>query len=99
MEIPVLVERIKNNGYRAKIGEPLQLTARGATREEALAKIKQKLQGRLRNGTELVPISAPPGIHPLAKFAGMFEDDPYFDEVLEIIAENRRKMDRDRRTP
>ena len=29
------------------------------------------------------------------KFAGMFKGDPYFEEVLEIMAENRRKMDRE----
>jgi len=32
-------------------------------------------------------------------FAGMVKDDPDFQEVLEIIAENRRKMDGDETIP
>jgi predicted RNase H-like HicB family nuclease len=39
MQIPVLIERIARNGYRAKSMEPLAVSARGATREEALAKL------------------------------------------------------------
>jgi len=29
----------------------------------------------------------------------MFKDDPYFEEVLQIMAENRQKMDRDPKIP
>jgi hypothetical protein len=94
MQIPVLIETIAGNGYRAKSGEPLPLSAEAATRESALAKLKAQLQARFRNGAELVPLEVSPEPHPLAEFAGMFKDDPYFEEVLEIMAENRRKMDR-----
>jgi hypothetical protein len=31
--------------------------------------------------------------NPLVKFAGMFKDDPFFDEFVEEMAENRRKLD------
>ena len=98
MEIPVLVEPINGNGYRARSGEPVRMSARGATREEALSKLQEKLRGRLSDGTELVSIPSAPQPHPLAEFAGMFKDDPYFEEVMEIMAENRRKMDKDRVT-
>ena len=37
--------------------------------------------------------------HPWMEFAGMFKDDPYFDDVVEIMAENRRKMDEDPDVP
>lgn len=37
--------------------------------------------------------------HPLDEFAGMFKDDPYFEEVLEIMAEDRRKMGQDAKVP
>jgi hypothetical protein len=30
-----------------------------------------------------------------ARFAGMFKDNPDFQEVLDVIAENRNKMDAD----
>ena len=98
MQIPVLIERIAGKGYRARGGEPLPLTAEGRTREAALAKLKKQIQARLRNGAEIVPLEVAE-THPLAEFAGMFRDDPYFKEVLEIIAENRRKMDQDPKIP
>lgn len=31
--------------------------------------------------------------HPWMKFAGMFKDDPYWDEFKEAIAEYRREID------
>jgi hypothetical protein len=34
--------------------------------------------------------------HPWIKHAGMFKDDPLFDEVLEEIAIYRRELDADR---
>ncbi len=95
MQIPVLIEPIAGNGYRARGGEPVPLVAEGATREEALAKLKEQFQTRLSNGAELVPLEVPPPLHPWLEFAGMFKDDPYFDEWQEAIAENRRKADED----
>lgn len=99
MQIPVLIEPIAGNGYRARGGEPLALSAEGATREQALAKLKEQLEARLKNGVALVSLEVSFEPHPLAKFAGMFKDDPYFEEVLDIIAENRKKMDADPDVP
>ncbi len=93
MQIPVLIEPIAGNGYRARGGEPLPLVVEAPTREEALAKLQEALRDRLRNGAELVSLEALPQPHPLDEFAGMFKDDPFFEEVLVIMAENRRKMD------
>lgn len=40
-----------------------------------------------------------PPPHPWLPFAGMFKGDPDFEEVVEIMAENRRKMDEDPTIP
>ena len=45
MQIPILIEPIAGNGYRASGGEPLALTADGATHEEALANTAARLPG------------------------------------------------------
>ena len=55
MQVSVLVEPVKGNGYRARGSDPFPVTARGATREEALNKLRAKIQAKLKNGTELVP--------------------------------------------
>lgn len=99
MQIPVLIEPLADNGYRARSAEPFALSAEGATHEEALANLRRQLTARLQSGTAIVPLEVPAEPHPLARFAGMFKDDPDFQEVLEIIAENRRKMDADPHVP
>ncbi len=99
MQISVLVEPLAGNGYRAQGAAPFAFSAEGATREEAIAKVRQLCQARLSAGAEVVTVEvgAPP--HPWLPFAGMFKDDPDFRDVVEIMAENRRKMDEDPSIP
>jgi hypothetical protein len=99
MQIPVLVEKMKGNGYRARGAEPFALSARGSTHDEALTKLQTKIQARLKNGTEIVGLEVGQQPHPLAEFAGMFKDDPLFEDVLKIMAENRKRMDEDPDVP
>ncbi|HEX4590451.1 MAG TPA: hypothetical protein VH120_11010 [Gemmataceae bacterium] len=93
MEIPVSIEPVAGNGYRAK----LQLTAEGATRDEALQRLRELLR-QPPDGAELsvVENADKPPPHPWAKFAGMYDpEDPLVKEWIEIMAENRRKADED----
>jgi hypothetical protein len=101
MPIQVLIEPVAKNGYRATSGAPLALSVEAPTRAQALAKLKLRLGKRLRNGAELVSLelAAVPEENPWVKFAGMFRDNPMFDEVLEIMATNRRKDDADPDAP
>jgi hypothetical protein len=99
MKIPVLIEPIANNGYRVRGGEPISLTAEGATRDEALDKFRGLLASRLVNGAEIVSLEVPAAEHPLDRFAGMFKDDPYFDDWQRAIAEYRRQADQDQKAP
>lgn len=95
MQIPVLVERVKGNGYRARGTEPFAISAKGATREEALAKLGAKIRSRLKNGTEIVGLEVGSQPHPWMQFAGMFKDDPLFDGWQESIKEYRREVEDD----
>jgi hypothetical protein len=101
MQIPVLIEPVAGNGYRARGLEPFGLSAEGATREEVVAKLKEQLQDRLRQGGELLSLNVAESAvaNPWVEFAGMFKGDPYFDEWQEAIAENRRKIDADPEIP
>lgn len=93
MQIPVLIEPIAGNGYRARGGEPLPLVVEAPTREEALAKLQEALQDRLRNGAEIVPLETETQPHPLAKFVGMFKNDPWIEDWKISTTEYRRKID------
>lgn len=95
MQIPVLIEPVAGTGFRARGGEPLPLTAEGATPDEALQKLRELLQARLTGGTRLVALEVPDDDNPWLKMAGMYKDDPLFDEWQQAIAEYRRQIDED----
>ena len=92
----VLVENGEQGNYTATVLGWPDCTAQGATRQEALARLRQALITRLAQA-EIVPleIEHPPSGHPWLKFAGMFKDDPLFDDVLAEIEAYRRELDAD----
>lgn len=97
MEIPVLIEPVAGDGYLAKTGEPLPLSAAGASRDEALRNLRQMFQQRMQSGSTIafLNVGAPTGTNPWAGNAGMFKDNPLFDDVVGIMAENRKMDDAD----
>ena len=99
MKIPVLIERVKNNGFRAHGGEPLALSADGETQEEALANLKEKMAGKLSKGGVLVSFELPAEPHPLAGFVGIFKDDPWINDWKKSVKSYRKKRDKDTGTP
>jgi hypothetical protein len=99
MQIPILIEAIAGNGYQARGGEPLAMTAEGGTQEEALANLREKLQARLCQGAVVVPFDLPGQPHPLAEFVGMFKDDPLIKEWKKSMKAYRRKRDKDADKP
>ncbi len=99
MQIPILIEPVAGNGYRARGAEPLGLSAEGSTQEEALANLKQKLDARLCGGAVVVPLEVSTQPHPLAEFVGMFKGDPLIKEWKKSMKAYRRKRDKDSHKP
>jgi hypothetical protein len=96
MEILVLVEPINGQGFRARCGEPMPLSAEGATGEEALSKLQKLIQGRLSSGAKLLPLEVAAERHPWLKIGPIFrEDDPLVQEWKQIMEENRQNAERD----
>ncbi len=96
MQIPILIESVAGNGYRAKGGEPFALSAEGATRDEALQNLRELIRQRLSAGAEIVPLELPGNDNPWLRMAGMIDlEDPLVKEWLQIMEENRRKDDED----
>src|SRR5207237_1049220 len=56
MRIPVLLEPVAGNGYRARGAEPFPLTAEGPTPDQALARLKEMIQANLTLGAQIVSI-------------------------------------------
>jgi len=96
MEIPILIEPIANDGFRARGGPPFEVTAEGTTREEALAQLREAIDHRMGEGSVLVPLEVETTEeNPWIAVAGMFRDEPLLDAWQEAIAEYRRKVDED----
>ena|SRR6516165_9763261 len=95
MRIPVLIEPVARNGFRARGIEPFAVSAKGATREEALAKLRAIIEDRLKNGAELVELEVGPPSNPWMEFAGMFKDDPWIEDWKRSIEEYRKQVDED----
>ena len=60
------------------------------TKQGAIEKVRQLLQERLAKA-EIIQISLPKKTHenPLMKFAGVFENDPDFQEIMSEIRAER----------
>lgn len=91
MQIPVLIEPVDGNGYRAK---PFPFTAEGATPEEALENLRHLMQGKIGAGSKIVQLSLPEEEGLRARMAGIWKkDDPLVEEWKQIMEENRRKAE------
>ena len=91
VEFSVLVQQVLGNGYRASCGEPLVAIAEGATRDEALAKLRAVLEARIATGAEVVRLT----IHPNRSISRepIWPDDQLTRDWLEGIAAVRAAAD------
>ena len=94
MTYNAVVESDRGKSYRATVLGWPDCTVAGATREEALAKLREAVRQRLTE-VEIVPleIDLPENANPWVRFAGMFENDPLFDEVVKEMEADRRELD------
>ena len=90
-----LIEPIGNKRFRARAGEPFAMTAEGTTPEEALSKFHEVMKGRLANGARVVPFEVPNSGNPWLPMAGIFKDDPYFDEWVKAMKDYRQQVEED----
>jgi len=95
MQINVLVEPLNGEGFRATGSAPFDIVADGSTREEALAHLTDKLMARMSGGAEVVALEVGVPENPWLKMAGMYKDDPLFDDWQEAIREYRDRIEMD----
>ncbi|MEM9541212.1 MAG: type II toxin-antitoxin system HicB family antitoxin [Cyanobacteria bacterium P01_E01_bin.42] len=96
----VLVEYPTEGRVTASILGWPECHAEGETKEEALQQLKNVLSEQLRD-REIVSLTVeldspqPQTEHPWLQFAGMFEDNPLFEEVIQDMAAYRKELDTD----
>jgi len=95
MQIPVLVEPVANNGFRAKAGEPLPVSAEGATPEEAVRNLRAAMDRHLRDGKQLRAVDIGTE-NPWLALAGMHDpNDPLVQEWKREMAAYRQEIEDD----
>lgn len=93
MTYSVVVEENGGESYQATVLGWPNCSGVGATREEALERLRSLVLERLAKA-EIVRLEIDvPEEHPLS--AGTLKDNPLFDEVLEDIQAYRRELDAD----
>jgi hypothetical protein len=97
MEIPVIVETIAGNGYRATGagGLSVGLTAEGATAAEAIDRLAEQVRARMTAGAKLTELSVDSGSASWMQDAGYLRDDPLYEPWRAAMEDYRRKLDED----
>lgn len=88
----ILLETADDGSTIATVLEVPNLQASEATKQGAVAKAKRLLQERLAKA-EIVKVSltnkSSKSENPLMKFAGIFQDDPDFEDIMHDIRTER----------
>ncbi len=96
MQIPVLIERLAGNRFRARSAAAQTFAVEGDTAEESLRLWRDRFASVLPADAEVVCVEPSPlDENPLARFAGDLKDDPLFDDWCQAIEEFRQQRDRE----
>lgn len=90
----ILLESQGKDIFRAIVLGLPDCQVEGANKEEAIANIHQLLRDRLAKADIIsLEVESPNNEHPWMQFAGMYANNPLFEEVLADIATYRSEID------
>jgi hypothetical protein len=96
---PISVKQQSNGQWLAQVIGWTDCQTEAPSRDEAITGIEQTLNDRLTQ-TDMdivfIDVPKPHSENPWMKHAGMFRDEPLFDQVLEEIEIYRSELDADR---
>jgi hypothetical protein len=97
VEVPVIIESVTGNGYRATGagGLSVGLTAAGATAAEAIERLADQLRMRAHPGAKLAELSVASSAAHWMQDAAYLHDDPLYEPWREAMEEYRRQFDED----
>lgn len=95
MHFTILLEPAAGQKYRALCGSPLDMEAEGDSREEALGKLRELIEHKIRSGVEILTLEVDTIEHPWKRFAGTLKDEPLFEEWVQAMAQYRASIDDD----
>lgn len=77
MQIPMLIEPMPGGGFRARVGEPLNLSADGPTEAEASSRLVSLVNRELERGAKIATLTITNGKATLEQGAGDSEYGGY----------------------
>jgi predicted RNase H-like HicB family nuclease len=103
MEYTVVITKDPNSPWRAVVPALAHCEAEAETRDEVVERIKEAIAQMPQRHIEVVKIEVPDADNlarlngnlkqaeedPILKFAGIFRDDPYLDELFDEIERRR----------
>lgn len=97
MEVPVIIEPVAGNGYRASGagGLSVGLSAEGTTAAEAVDRLAEQVRARLVAGATLTDLNVAETAISWKEDAGYLRDDPLYEPWRDAMEENRLKLDED----
>ena len=93
VKIPVLIETISNQRYRATGGEPFGGCVEGETPEAALREMKRRIEDRIAGGARIAAVALPDTHDLPAVGPGMFRESLLYDAWQQAMADYRQSVD------
>ena len=90
MKIPILIETTSEQRYRATACEPFVGSAEADTPQAVLEMMKQQIDDRVAQGACFATLELPDADNPWLEGAGMFPDEPLFDDWQQAMVDYRR---------
>lgn len=96
MQIPILVEALGQDQYRAEAPAPFSVAAEGKSSAEAVQNLRSRIEQEFSNGRQVILLDvAIPNEPPWTKYIGHLKDDPLFDQWQIAIRDYRKQRDVD----
>ena len=94
MQIPILVESLGQDQFRAEAPAPFSVSAEGKSSAEAVQNLRARIEQEFANGRQIVLLDLPlDGENPWVKYAGHLKDESFLDDFQAALAEYRRQRD------
>jgi hypothetical protein len=96
MQIPVVVESLGDDQFRAQAPPPISLVAEGKSSEEAVRNLQARILQEYSRDRRIVLLDLPiDAENPWIKFAGHLKDDSFLSDFRQSLAEYRQQRDPD----
>ena len=90
MKIPVLIETTSDHRFRASGFEPFVGSVEADSPQAVLEKMQQQIDDRMANGAHIAALEIPDTENAWLTGAGMFRDEPLFDDWQQAMTDYRR---------